>query len=168
MVKNMTLNLNSEEGEKAVSAVIGVILMVVITVAIAATIYAYISGNIGVQQQTVPTVQMMAIENVERLSVLNTDTELNWTNLAIRSTAAVSIYINGEADAGNCLNLTANEYHKFAMSDISSISGIIHGSDFIDIEGTSGNLVDVTITVIHDDTDTTLEIYSFSRISQLS
>ncbi len=163
----MVLTPNSEKGEEAVSAVIGVILMVAITVAIAATVYVYISGSIGVQQ-TVPTVQMMAIENVDRLSVLNTDAELNWTNLAIRTTAAVSIYINGEADAGNCLNLTANEYHKFAMSDISGSSGIIHGSDFIDIEGTSGNLVDVTITVIHDDTDTTLEIYTFSSIAQLS
>ncbi len=126
----MALTPNSKEGEKAVSTVIGVILMVVITVAIAATIYTYISGNIGVQQQTIPAVQMMAIEDVDRLSVLSTDAELNWTNLAIRSTAAVSIYINGETDAGNCLNLTANEYHKFAMSDISGSSGIIHGSDF--------------------------------------
>jgi hypothetical protein len=111
---------------------------------------------------------MMAIENVDRLPVFNTDAELNWTTFAIRSTAAVSIYINGGVDAGNCLNLTANEYHKFAMSDISSSSGIIHGSDFIDIEGTSGNLVDVTITVIHNDTNTTLEIYTFSSIAQLS
>ena len=158
---------NSKENEDAVSAVIGVILMVAITVAIAATVYVYVSGSIGVQQ-TVPTLQMMAIENVDRLSILNTDTDLNWTTFAIRSTAAVSIYINGEADAGNCLNLTANEYHKFTMSDISSSSGIIHGSDFIDIEGTSGNLVDVTITAIHDETDTTLEIYTFSSIAQLS
>jgi hypothetical protein len=54
------------------------------------------------------------------------------------------------------------------MSDISSISGIIHGSDFIDIEGTSDDLVDVAIMVIHYDTDTTLEIYTFSSIKQLS
>ena len=163
----MVLITNSKKNEDAVSAVIGVILMVAITVAIAATVYVYVSGIIDVQK-TVPTVQMMAIENTDRLSILNTDTDLNWTSFAIRSTEPVSIYINGEADAGNCLNLTANEYHKFAMSDISSISGIIQGSDFIDIEGTSGNLVDVTITVIHDDTDTTLEIYTFPRISQLS
>jgi len=42
---------------------------------------------------------MIAIENDDRLSVLNTDTELNWTAFAIRSTAAVSIFINGEADS---------------------------------------------------------------------
>ena len=33
--------------KKAVSAVIGVILMVAITVAIAATVYVYVKGNIG-------------------------------------------------------------------------------------------------------------------------
>ena len=163
----MVLIFNSKGVDGAVSAVIGVILMVAITVAIAATVYVYVSGSIGVQK-TVPTVQMMAIENADRLSVLNTDNELNWTAFAIRSTAAVSIYINGEADAGNCFNLTADGYHKFAMGDISSGSGIIHGSDFIDIEGTSGNLVDVTISVIHDDTATTLETFTFSHISQLS
>jgi len=68
----VVLTPNSKEGEEAISAVIGVILMVAITVAIAATVYVYISGSIGVQQ-TVPTFQMMAIENVDRLSVLNTD-----------------------------------------------------------------------------------------------
>ncbi len=162
----MKANRKFVEGDEAVSAVIGVILMVAITVAIAATVYVYVSGMIGVQQQ-VPVVQMLASEDNDRLSVINTDSTLNWTTLAIRSTAAVSIYINGEVNAGNAINLSANEYHKFVMGDISGSSGSIHGSDFIDVEGTSDNLVDVTVTIIHDDTDTTLGTYKFSSISQL-
>ncbi|MCK5258647.1 MAG: type IV pilin [Thermoplasmatales archaeon] len=39
----MALTPNFEEGEETVSAVIDVILMVAITVAIAATVYVYIS-----------------------------------------------------------------------------------------------------------------------------
>ena len=77
----MVLITKSKKNEDAVSAVIGVILMVAITVAIAATVYVYISGIIDVQK-TVPTVQMMAIENTDRLSILNTDTDLNWTSFA--------------------------------------------------------------------------------------
>jgi len=41
---NMKANRKFIEGEEAVSAVIGVILMVAITVAIAATVYVYVSG----------------------------------------------------------------------------------------------------------------------------
>ena len=44
---NMKANRKFVEGEEAVSAVIGVILMVAITVAIAATVYVYVSGMIG-------------------------------------------------------------------------------------------------------------------------
>jgi flagellin-like protein len=45
-------------GEEAVSAVIGVILMVAITVAIAATVYVYVSGMIGGTTSTTPTIAM--------------------------------------------------------------------------------------------------------------
>jgi len=49
----MKANRKFVEGDEAVSAVIGVILMVAITVAIAATVYVYVSGMIGVQQNSV-------------------------------------------------------------------------------------------------------------------
>jgi len=44
--------------EEAVSAVIGVILMVAITVAIAATVYVYVSGMIGGTAQKTATLSM--------------------------------------------------------------------------------------------------------------
>ena len=43
----MKANRKFRKEEKAVSAVIGVILMVAITVAIAATVYVYVSGMLG-------------------------------------------------------------------------------------------------------------------------
>ncbi len=163
----MKANRKFVEGDEAVSAVIGVILMVAITVAIAATVYVYVSGMIGVQQ-TVPTVQMLASEDTDRLSVINTDAGLNWTTIAIRSTASVAVYVNGEVlvHPGLGVNLTANEYHKFVIGDIVGSDGSIHGSDFIDIESNTGSdLADVTITIVHDDTDTTLGTYKFSSVS---
>ncbi len=44
--------------ERAVSAVIGVILMVAITVAIAATVYVYVSGMLGGGPQSTPNVSL--------------------------------------------------------------------------------------------------------------
>ena len=51
---NMKANRKFVEGEEAVSAVIGVILMVAITVAIAATVYVYVSGMLTGPGESAP------------------------------------------------------------------------------------------------------------------
>ncbi len=57
--RSMKANKKFIEGEEeAVSAVIGVILMVAITVAIAATVYVYVSGMIGGTSSKVSTLSM--------------------------------------------------------------------------------------------------------------
>jgi len=167
----MKANRKFVEGDEAVSAVIGVILMVAITVAIAATVYVYVSGMIGVQQK-VPTVQLLADEDDDRLAVINTDADVYWDNLAIRSTGNVHIWINGEVDATGSqgYNLTADTYFHFNDSAIAAATTahvLVHGSDFIDIEGASEDLTDITITIIHDDTDTTLGTYTYSSIAEV-
>ncbi|MCK4364586.1 MAG: type IV pilin N-terminal domain-containing protein [Thermoplasmatales archaeon] len=50
----MKANRKFVEGEEAVSAVIGVILMVAITVAIAATVYVYVSGMLTGPGESAP------------------------------------------------------------------------------------------------------------------
>jgi len=67
----MKSNRKFVEEEEAVSAVIGVILMVAITVAIAATVYVYVSGMLGSGPSASMTVSMVqtsgfvSIQNVE-------------------------------------------------------------------------------------------------------
>ena len=56
----MKSNRKFREDGEAVSAVIGVILMVAITVAIAATVYVYVSGMLGGTQEETPTIAMTA------------------------------------------------------------------------------------------------------------
>ena len=53
---NMKANRKFVEGEEAVSAVIGVILMVAITVAIAATVYVYVSGMLTGPGESAPNI----------------------------------------------------------------------------------------------------------------
>jgi len=60
----MKANRKFVDGEEAVSAVIGVILMVAITVAIAATVYVYVSGMIGGQSGKTTTVTMSVYDTV--------------------------------------------------------------------------------------------------------
>jgi len=167
----MKANRKFVEGDEAVSAVIGVILMVAITVAIAATVYVYVSGMIGVQQK-VPTVQMLADEDDDRLSVINTDADVYWDNLAIRVTADVNISVNGEVTTTSGEGLVADTYYVITDDMLGGALGAAHvlvrGSDFIDIEGETAALSDVTVTIIHDDTDTTLGTYTYSSIEVLT
>ena len=68
-----------EGDERAVSAVIGVILMVAITVAIAATVYVYVSGMLGGAQNKAPNMAFnKETTPTKRITLVSADTGLNW------------------------------------------------------------------------------------------
>jgi len=88
----MKANRKFVEGKEAVSAVIGVILMVAITVAIAATVYVYVTGF---GSSTTPTPSMsikqqsaVATHNVT-FEVQSASTDAKWADL--------SVVVNGTA-----------------------------------------------------------------------
>ena len=69
---DMKANRKFREGEEAVSAVIGVILMVAITVAIAATVYVYVTGMIGgtTQEKENASVTVEGVAADDRIKVI--------------------------------------------------------------------------------------------------
>ena len=70
--------------DDAVSAVIGVILMVAITVAIAATVYVYVSGMIGSSPQSTPSMQLVKDDVNDKLTVASADPgDLLWNQFNI-------------------------------------------------------------------------------------
>jgi flagellin-like protein len=76
------------EEDEGVSAVIGVILMVAITVAIAATVYVYVSGMIGGSGGQTPTISLSAERNRSAghaLISINSisDPSINWGDVNI-------------------------------------------------------------------------------------
>jgi len=71
--------------DEAVSAVIGVILMVAITVAIAATVYVYVSGMIGGTQTQTPTISCMVDSTANRMIITSADSETSWSDITITS-----------------------------------------------------------------------------------
>jgi flagellin-like protein len=87
----MKANRKFREAEEAVSAVIGVILMVAITVAIAATVYVYVSGMIGTSPETTPTLQLVRDTTNVKLTVASADPgNLQWSsfNVTIHNTTS--------------------------------------------------------------------------------
>jgi flagellin-like protein len=84
----MKANRKFIDGEEAVSAVIGVILMVAITVAIAATVYVYVSGMIGGGQEAAPSISFNKKDqsSTNSLTVVSADpTTLDWGDLEVNA-----------------------------------------------------------------------------------
>jgi len=169
---NMKANRKFVEGEEAVSAVIGVILMVAITVAIAATVYVYVSGMLGGTPTRTPEIQFTPYEDTDRLSVSKTDGETDWSKLSIRSTEAIVFWINDDAtSAGDGTDLAANTLHPIvdADHDGGDADVDIDASDFIDLaggaQGAGADKTDVEITLVHSETNTVLGTYTFQTIA---
>ena len=78
--------------ERAVSAVIGVILMVAITVAIAATVYVYVSGMIGGTKTQTPNVACTTDATTNRIQVATADSNIKWTDIVVTLDKAGATY----------------------------------------------------------------------------
>ncbi len=137
----MKANRKFIEGEEeAVSAVIGVILMVAITVAIAATVYVYVSGMIGGTTAKASTLSMNTfsfddsanqriwlVSGIEGEAV--SDNSYSWALLndtGANATGATCLFNEvtgtGYVNAGDTFALTAptDGYYVFMLTDEAS------------------------------------------------
>ena len=123
--------------EEAVSAVIGVILMVAITVAIAATVYVYVSGMIGgtatksstlsmntFSQDDTANQRVWLVSGIEGEAVI--DTAYSWSLLASNGTNASGatctfneVTGSGYVNAGDTFTVAAGAdgYFVFMLTD---------------------------------------------------
>jgi len=93
--------------EKAVSAVIGVILMVAITVAIAATVYVYVSGMIGGTQNKAPNLAFSKQTTPTKgLTLVSADSGLKWTDFTITGGTISGSPTPTAVTAGDFITLT--------------------------------------------------------------
>jgi flagellin-like protein len=89
-----------EADERAVSAVIGVILMVAITVAIAATVYVYVSGMIGGTQKKTPTVSLIPDDTNNLFTVASADANIAWADITITAINNTGVTVTGLVNSG--------------------------------------------------------------------
>ena len=141
---NMKANKKFINGEEeAVSAVIGVILMVAITVAIAATVYVYVSGMIGGTATKTSTLSMnlfsqddaintriWLVSGIEGEAILNTSYNAVVLN-ASGGVDAATITFNevtgaGYVNAGDTFTVvtSGDGYFTFMLSDTATGSTI--------------------------------------------
>ncbi len=98
---------------EAVSAVIGVTLMVAVTVAMAAVGYAYFTGMIGGNVEVSPIIDMSMNQDDNTLTLTYKDIDFTWESITIRAmdatnteTLDLAAYgLTGEAEIGDKINI---------------------------------------------------------------
>lgn len=80
----MKANKKSREPEeRAVSAVIGVILMVAITVAISATVYVYVSSMIGGTKDQTANIACITDSSTNRITITTASANIKWKDIIV-------------------------------------------------------------------------------------
>ena len=128
----MKANRKFVEGEEAVSAVIGVILMVAITVAIAATVYMYVSGMIGGGTTATPSVAIQVEPDGNGATITvgtPTDANIKWQDVWF-----------------TCSNLTA----KYELTYLNNLSMTWPERDSGDDLLTAGQAIYITGAGVND------------------
>lgn len=139
-----------EADDNAVSAVIGVILMVAITVAIAATVYVYVSGMIGTSPETTPSMQFVKDGTNTKLTVASADPgNLNWDDFMISNvTSATSATMTLQPDGLAIATGTA------------PISTVVSAGQYLDLTIIGSGTT--TVTIRHVPTNTLIGTWEFT------
>jgi flagellin-like protein len=138
----MKANRKFVNEDEAVSAVIGVILMVAITVAIAATVYVYVSGMLGGGPSKAPDMSFNQ-DNIDKtLTLVRADANLDWADFTSSYPATITaITLDGTAIGATGLAIS---------------SGAVTAGAIFAITGTG------TITIRHIGTNTLMGTWTFN------
>jgi FlaG/FlaF family flagellin (archaellin) len=127
------------QSKHAVSAVIGVIIMVAITIAMAAVAYAYFTGMIGGGEKVAPVISFTPNASEKTIQVASADVNANWNDINItitNTTAFTHLVKTGVVNAGDTIYLPTQQ----------------------PLKGT------VTVTFMHVPTNTLLGTYTIENV----
>jgi flagellin-like protein len=124
-----------EADERAVSAVIGVILMVAITVAIAATVYVYVSGMIGGTKNQTPNVACTTDSTTNRIQVATADSNIKWKDIVV---TVDNTTVNWQVFTASATAIDLAMHTNLATADVTA--GDYISLDFTAHPGYQGNV----------------------------
>jgi len=135
-----------EADERAVSAVIGVILMVAITVAIAATVYVYVSGMIGGTKTQTPNVACTTDASSNKIQVATADANIKWSDVKVTMDVAPT---------GWCIYTSSGVSIGYNQATTQPFTGVqlVNAGDYLLLNGTVGN---VKVTLAYSPTNSLL------------
>ena len=152
------------QADEAVSPVIGVILMVAITVVLAAVVFVLVS-NLSKSGSKAPDVAFSTDETRDRISIITAATELVWADFQVKFTTsdtdALVYEFNGESDGKTTT-------HSSLSRDYAVIgSGNFDAGDFIDLCMAGGNnITPTTVQFRHIDSNTVVYETTLNSIDE--
>jgi len=121
--------------ERAVSAVIGVILMVAITVAIAATVYVYVSGMIGGTKTQTPNVACTTDSTTNKIQVATADSNIKWKDIVV---TVDNTTVNWQVFTASATSIDLPKHTDLATADVTAGDYLL--LDFTAFPGYQGNV----------------------------
>ena len=154
----MKANRKFKNKDDAVSAVIGVILMVAITVAIAATVYVYVSGMIGESPQTTPNMQLVRDNTNNKLTVASADPgNLKWGSFAVTVTGAQNYTLSSE----NLFDSTTDGWtDHYINSSGDGSDDLVEAGQAFELKGVDAD--GATIIIRHRSSNTLIGTWEFN------
>lgn len=156
----MKANQSFRNADEAVSPVIGVILMVAITVVLAAVVFVLVS-NLSKTSGKAPDVSWTTDETKDRISLIKADTGLNWDDFSIKGTipagtTAINWALNADATTGG-----ADLGSTYDPIDTDSFEA----GDFMDFCSTTTPSTGITtIQIIHVESNTVVYETQFNGV----
>lgn len=160
----MKANRKFVNADEAVSPVIAVILMVAITVVLAATVFVLVSDIGSNTSKSAPAMSIRAVDSDDRLVVDSASSGADWNRVAIRlksvtpSTAVICVgddatggngatTFQNEAGSGTCAATRTNDLSTTADLEITGAADAVSASDYLDFCA-SAAATDVTVILI--------------------
>ena len=177
--EKMKANRKFRDGEEAVSAVIGVILMVAITVAIAATVYYYVTVMMPAGETSTPTFQLTKDDTQDRLEVAQADAEADWDRLYIYAQNGtddlpaddILFDLNSDASvAGGDTGVGDTAGTKTHVTDAVNAAGagvqdLMSAGEYIEFCVDGNDYTEITITIIDGVSNQVIGSYTFIDIA---
>jgi archaeal type IV pilus assembly protein PilA len=147
--------------EEAVSPVIGVILMVAITVVLAAVVFVLVS-NLGKSSSSAPTFVVQRDDATDRLSVTSADSDADWNRLSIKTNSSAnpnspSFRLNSATGAGTAITEAGVE--------ITGSADQMSAGEYLSFcADTAGTTNDYSFTLVDTSANSVIGSYNFNDL----
>jgi flagellin-like protein len=155
----MKANRALQTDTEAVSPVVGVILMVAITVVLAATVFVVV-GQMGKKTAQAPSIQFLIDSRTGKISIVRADAGVDISNLQVQMSVAGRFNYNAQATSTAGTALTPNTYAPLSASTGTTMTG----GDYISFcANTAGS--GITVSVRYTPANQMLYTNSFTTLA---
>ncbi len=173
----MKANQAFRNADEAVSPVIGVILMVAITVVLAAVVFVLVSNLSKGGQQSAPNLAINVDDTADRLVIVSASSGADWSRLTVVATTCTGTVVNVGGASTTHNNLAATSAAKTAVSagtncagpnvpvQIAPSSSLINAGDFLSFCTTTTADTNVIVSIVDTVANSQVGSYTFTTIA---